>query len=171
MFSSKDVYLTIFHRKHDFNTLYDLVRIGFVYDEYVKRLAETANDDKSLERLSMLKNAKLSVLAILCYMLKKKRGAITDRNSDGLHKDNLKGFLVSDYPGDDLDKLLGYCFGFVIRGLTSIYKQYEAALKLTSYSNFLKSDQYYDDIILQSFDNLDEYDRDKLGQFIKVFSI
>lgn len=79
-------------------------------------------------------------------------------------------FHTLDYPGDNLDKLLESCFGFVIRELVRIYKQNESALKLTSYSNFLKSDQYYDDIILQSFDNLDEYDLEKIGQFMKVFS-
>lgn len=42
--------------------------------------------------------------------------------------------------------------------------------KLTSYSNFLKSDQYYDDIILQSFDNLDDYDMDKIKQLMKIFT-
>lgn len=170
MFSSKDVYQTIFHRKHDYNTIYDLVRLGSNYDEYVKKLAETAESNDEIERLSMAKNAKLSVLSVLCYLLKKKRGLIKDRHSDGLHEDNLQGFLISDYPGDDLDKLLESCFGFVIREHVHIYKQYESELKLTSYSNFLKSDSYYDDIILQSFDSLDEYDREKIGQFMKVFS-
>lgn len=170
MFSSRDIYQTIFHRDHDFNTLYDLVRIGDTYDQYVKKLAETAESDDAIERLSMAKNAKLSVMAILCYLLKIKRGVVKNRYSDGLHKDNIKGFLVTNYAGDDLDKLLELCFGFVIRELTIIYKQNEASLKLTSYSNFLKSDQYYDDIILQFFDNLDEYDRDKIGQFMEVFS-
>ena len=170
MFSSKDVYQTIFHRTHDYNTLYDLVRIGYVYDEYVKKLAETANDDDALERLSMAKNAKFSVLAVLCYLLKKKRGMITDRNSSGLHEDNLNGFLVSDYPDDDLDKRLDSCFDFVIRQLTIIYKRYDNSLKLTSFSNFLKSDQYYEDIILQSIDNLDEYDVQKISEFMEVFT-
>lgn len=170
MFSSKAVYPTIFLRKHDYDTLFDLVRIGDAYDRYVKKLAETAEGEDAMERFSMAKNAKLSVIAVLCYLLKKKRGVVKDRNSDGLHADNLKGFLVSDYPGDDLDKFLEYCFGFVVRQLVIIYKQNEASLKLTSYSNFLKSDQYYDDIILQFFDNLDEYDLDKIGQFMKVFS-
>lgn len=170
MFSSKDVYQTIFHRNHDYNTLYDLVRLGDTYDTYVKKLAETAEGDDAIERLSMAKNAKLSVLAVLCYLLKKKRGVIKDRNSDGLHEDNIKGFLVSEYLGDDLDRLLESCFGFVIRELVRIYRQNESALKLTSYSNFLKSDQYFDDIILQSFDNLDEYDLEKIGKFMNVFS-
>lgn len=170
MFSSKDVYQTIFHRNHDYNTLYDLVRLGDTYDTYVKKLAETAEGDDAIERLSMAKNAKLSVLAVLCYLLKKKRGVIKDRNSDGLHEDNIKGFLISGYKGDDLEKLLGSCFGFIIRELVRIYRQNEGALKLTSYSNFLKSDQYYDDIILQAFDNLDEYDLEKIGKFMDVFS-
>ncbi len=169
MFSSKAVYQTIFLRKHDYDTLFDLVRIGDAFDQYVKKLAEAANSDAAIEMLSMAKNAKLSVLAILCYLLKKKRGVITDRNSDGLHADNIVGLLVSSYPGDDLDKLLDSCFGFVVRELTRIYKQYENSLKLTSYSNFLKSDSYYDEIILQSFDNLDEYDLDKIAQFMTVF--
>ena len=171
MFSSKSVYQAIFLRKHDYNTLYDLVRMGDVYDQYVKKLAVKADNDESLERLSMAKNAKLSVLSILCYLLKKKRGIINDRNSDGLHNNNLDGLLVSNYPGDDLDKLLEACYMFIIRELTRIYKQYESSLKLTSYSNFLKTDQYYDDIILQSFDNLDSYDQEKIGQFMKVFPL
>lgn len=170
MFSSKDVYQTIFNRDHDYDTIYDLVRLGDTYDMFVRKLAETADSDDEIERLSMAKNAKLSVLAVLCYLLKKKRGVIIDRNSNGLHEDNINGFLVTNYQGDDLDKLLELCFGFVVRELTNIYKQNESALKLTSYSNFLKSDQYYDNIILQDIDNLDEYDREKIGEFMKVFS-
>ena len=171
MFSSKSVYQTIFLRHHDYDTLYDLVRIGNVYDEYLKKLAEKTDGTDAMERFSMAKNAKLSVIAVLCYLLKKKRGILDNRNSDNLHKDNIKGLLVSNYSGDDLDKLLESCFGFVIRQLIAIYKQNENSLKLTSYSNFLKSDPYYDEIILQSFDSLDEYDLDKIKQFMEVFSI
>ena len=170
MFSSKETYQTIFHRNHDYNTLYDLVRLGDTFDQYVKKLAENAEGEDAMEKLAMAKNAKLSVLAVLCYMQKKKRGLIKDRYSDGLHGDNLKGFLITDYPGDDLDKLLESCFGFVVRELLRIYKQNENSLRLTSYSNFLKSDTYYDEIILQSFDNLDEYDLEKIGQFMEVFT-
>ena len=170
MFSSKETYQTIFHRNHDYNTLYDLVRLGDSYDQYVKKLAESAEGEEAMERLAMAKNAKLSVLAILCYLQKKKRGKIKDRYSDGLHSDNLKGFLITNYPGDDLDKLLENCFGFVVRELLRIYKQNENSLRLTSFSNFLKSDTYYDEIILQNFDNLDEYDLEKIGKFMEVFT-
>ena len=65
-----------------------------------------ADSDETIERLSLEKKAKLSVLAVFCFLLKKKCGVIKDRNSDGLHSDNIAGFLVSNYPGDDLDKLL-----------------------------------------------------------------
>ena len=169
MFSSKAIYQTIFHRNHDYDTLFDLVRMGDVYDQYVKSLAETADSSGAIEQFSMAKNAKLSVLGILCYLLKKKKGLITDRNSDKVHEDNLSGLLVSDYPGDDLDTLLYSCYEFIVRQLTRIYKEYESSMKWTSYSNFLKSDKYYDDIILRYIDDLDSYDKKKIAEFMIVF--
>ena len=93
-----------------------------MYDESIRELTEMADSDETIERLSLEKKAKLSVLSVFCFLLKK-RGVIKDRKSDGLHSDNIAGFLVSNYPGDDLDRLLESCSGFVIRELARIYKQ------------------------------------------------
>ena len=101
-----------------------------MYDESIRELTEMADSDETIERLSLEKKAKLSVLAVFCFLLKKKCGVIKDRKSDGLHSDNIDGFLVSNYRGDDLDRLLESCSGFVIRELTRIYKQNENRTKL-----------------------------------------
>ena len=75
MFSSKSVYQTIFLRHHDYDTTYDLVRIGSViYDEINdEKLAEKTEGSDAMERFSMAKNAKLSVMAILLLPFKEKK--------------------------------------------------------------------------------------------------
>ena len=171
IFSSNSTYPRIYKRKHDYDTLYDLVRMGDVYDQFVKDLAESTDFDNNdaMEIFSMGRNAKLSVLASLCYLLKCRRGIIVDRNSDGVNKDNLDGLLVSDYPGDDLDDKLKKCYEFIVRQLTSVYNKHLSTMKFTSYSNFLKLDQNYRELVLTALDNLDTYDKEKIGSFMEVF--
>ena len=88
--------------------------------------------------------------------------------SEQVHKDNIHGLLITDYAGDDLDKNLKELFGFIIKNLNMIYNSEKNILKVTSYSNFFKSDANYE-IILKYFDELDEYDKEKVCKYMIVF--
>lgn len=165
MFNSKQLYKTIFKKKHDYDTLYDLVRIGNIYTEFTNTYAKK---EESSDKIAIVKNGKLTVLAILIYLLKKQRGLVDNYTSDDLHKDNLTGLLITDYPNDDLDKNIVYLFEFIVRQLQFLYDQKKDSEKITSFSNFFKSEKYYE-MILRQFDELDDYDKNKINEYFKVF--
>lgn len=43
-------------------------------------------------------------------------------------------------------------------------------LKVTSCSNFFKRNELYDEYVLRDFDNLDEWDKEKISEYMKIFS-
>ena len=165
IFSSNRLYKQLFLRKHDYNTIYDLVKISNEYDEY----ASNSTDTNDLDKIAAIKNGKLTILAVSIYLCKKKRGILYNSYSDELHKDNLDGFLISEYSEDDLSDKLKQLFDFIVRQLQFIYKMKREEMKITSYSNFFKLEQIYD-IILKTFDELDSWDQEKLDSYLKIFT-
>ena len=120
--------------------------------------------------ISAIQNGKLVILAVTLYLLKKKRGLVENYMSDQVHKDNISGLLISNYPKDDLEKKIYDLFDFIVRQLNSIYDRKQESMKITSYSNFFKSDNNYE-IILREFDGLDNWDREKVASYMEVFPI
>ena len=84
-------------------------------------------------------------------------------------KDNLKGLLITDYSKDDLNKKLSFLFEFIFRQLQRLYEQKKELEKITSYSNFFKSEKYYE-MILRNFDELDQYDKEKISSYLTIFT-
>ena len=156
-------------RKHDFDTLFDLVRIASIYDEYSEECIKSAKHKDEMDWISAVQNGKLVVMAVTIYLLKKKRGLVENCTSDQLHKDNITGLLISNYPKDDLNKKICDLFEFIVRELINIYNVKQESMKITSYSNFFKTDNYYE-IILRKFDSLDDWDKEKVDSYLEVFS-
>lgn len=165
IFSSGKLYNQIFRRKHDYDTLYDLVRLASAYDEF---LSDFIIKIDNVNKIAVAKNGKFTVLAIIIYLYKKQKGYINSFNSDQLHKDNVSGLLVTNYPNDDLDEKLKGLFDFIIRQLEKIYETKKDSMKITSYSNYFKTEPLYE-MILKEFDELDDYDMNKLQFFMTVF--
>lgn len=167
MYSSAKLYKQLFMRKYDYDCLYDLVRLGNVYDVFLENFS--ANPQSDINQVALAYNGKLSILATIIYLYKKQRGIVENASSDGVHKDNVKGLLISDYPYDDLDNKLCNLFKFIIKEINKLYEQKKVSEKITSYSNFFKSEKLYD-LILRNFDELDDYDMEKVAEFMEVFS-
>lgn len=165
MFSAPKLYNQIFRRKHDYDTLYDLVRIGNTYDNFLSEFVEK-NDD--IDKIAVAKNGKLTVMAVLLYLYKKQKGIVHSFISDQVYKDNVSGLLITDYSGDDLDERLVNLFEFIIRELKTIYETKKDSMKITSYSNFFKSEPIYE-LILKNFDNLDKWDTEKTKYWMEIF--
>lgn len=168
MYSSAKLYKQLFMRKYDYDCLYDLVRLGNVYDVFLENFS--ANPQSDINQVALAYNGKLSILATIIYLYKKQRGIVENASSDGVHRDNVKGLLISDYPYDDLDNKLYNLFKFIIKEMNKLYEQKKVSEKITSYSNFFKSEKLYD-LILRNFDELDDYDMDKVAEFMEVFSV
>lgn len=165
IFSSKKMYQQVFVRKHDFDTLYDLVRLGNIYDEYLNRVVKETND---IDTIGIMKNGKLTILAIVCYLIKKQRKIVVDHTSDEIYKDNLTGLLFTDYPKDDLNKKIEEIFKYIIRKLESLYEQKKEVEKITSFSNYFKNEKFYE-IFIRELDEIDDWDKEKLDSYMSVF--
>lgn len=165
IFSSKKMYQQVFVRKHDFDTLYDLVRLGNIYDEYLNRVVKETND---VDTIGIMKNGKLTILAIVCYLIKKQRKIVIDHTSDEVYKDNLIGLLFTDYPKDDLNKKIEEIFKYIIRKLESLYEQKKEVEKITSFSNYFKNEKFYE-IFIRELDEIDDWDKEKLDSYMSVF--
>lgn len=87
-----------------------------------------------------------------------------------MHKDNIKGLLIINYTGDDLEQKLTELFKLITKHLDTIYQTKKMDLKITSYSNFFKSDPNYE-IICKYFDDLDDYDKKKIDYYMEVFNL
>lgn len=168
IFSSKKLYTQIFMRKHDYNTLYDIVRIAHIYNEFVEEFVAKSNENDT-QKIALMKNGKFTIIAILFYLYKKQLGLVDSYLSDKVRKDNITGLLITDYDGDDLDKKIKDLFNFIVRIVDQIYDANVHKLKVTSYSNFFKAETNYE-IMLQRFDDLDDYDKSKVKTLMSVFT-
>ena len=167
IFSNQMTYNKIFRRKNvDYDTLYDLVRLANVYNDFAADFISKSTD---MDYIAVVNNAKLAILATCVFLIKKQRGIVSSSKDTHLKDDNLSGLLITDYPKDDLDEKLFDLFEFLVRQINILYHKKEVDLKLTSYSNFLKTDSNYE-LILSFIEELDKYDTEKLNDFLKVFS-
>lgn len=169
LFSSPIVYKMIYMRKHDYNTLYDLVKLASIYDDYSNML-NNGNHKNDLDWISIVKNGKYVVLATVLYFYKKKFKIISDYEDEKLHKDNIDGLLISNYEEDDREKLLHSLFEQIIRQIKRFYEAKKEQLKITSFSNLFKSDNNYEIILQWIEESFDEEDWEKINNRLKVFS-
>ena len=171
IFTSDKIYNKIYFRNHDYNVLYDLVRIANVYEEFKVRYTE---DTENVNLIAICKNGKFIVLAIIFFLYKYFKGIIKDSDDQCLQEDNIKDTtLTLEYNSDDYEQRLNSLFKFIIKNLNSIYEKKKNDLKLTSYSNFFKTDKTYQEVILKEFDDIlkDDWDKERLQSDMKIFLI
>ena len=177
IFTNQSRYKAIFRRKHDTKTLHDLVQLSNIYDTYkdkeTKEMAQSSDHQyEETERNfinGILKNGKFAILAVVLYLLKKQKGLCKNCDDTSLQADNITGELIQFYPNDDLDENLYQLFGFIVREIKNCYLTNKDILNVTSFSNFFKTDENYKRILRQ-FDRMDKYDKNKVGNFMKVFT-
>ena len=170
IFTSEKLYNLIYkNRKLDCDIIYDLVRIADKYEEFKNSYA---NDVKDVDLIAACKNGKLTTLAIVFYLYKRFNLIIDNCFDERLNEDNIVDTkLTLNYDKDDYEKKLNELFKFIIKKLSDIYEKKKESLKLTSYSNFFKTDKIYQEVILTEFDRIldDEWDKEKLEEYMKIF--
>lgn len=186
IFGKDTTYLLVFSKdkvkNYDYNTIYDLVNLAHLYDNFrIKYVEEKEkeinkktdeNAKKMLNNLiSVCNNAKFVTIALISYFIKKLYFNVKDANDDNFNLPILKGDLSLNYSNDDYVDKLEYLFGYIIDRLSMIYNTNEVNLKLTSHSNFFKTDKNYKEVIVPEFDKIlnDNYDKEKILDNIKVF--
>lgn len=168
IFSSEKIYNQIYKRKHDYDTLYDLVRIANLYDNFKLDYLKEEEDSK---KIAVSQNGKFTVLAVLFYFYKRLFCGISGFSDSKVVEDNIKGLLTLEYNDDNYEKKIYYLFKFIVNRLSDLYDIKETDLKLTSYSNFFKTDKTYIDVILYDMDRLlsDEYDFNRIKEYMIIF--
>lgn len=170
IFTSEKLYNQIYKRKQDCDIIYDLVRIADKYEEFKNSYA---NDVSYVDLIAACKNGKLITLAIIFYLYKRFNSIVENCFDEKLNDDNIVNTkLTLNYKNDDYEKKLNDLFKFIIKKLSDIYEKKKEGLKLTSYSNFFKTDKIYQEVILTEIDKIldDNWDREKLEEYMKIFN-
>lgn len=181
IFGSTKVYNQVFKNiTHDYDTLYDLVKLAAKYKEYLNkkssRVSELSAEDefgysRAQEEYAIADNGKLTILAVVLCLVKKQRDLIVDLgDKENLCANNIKGLFLSNYREDDFEQKLNDLFDFIVEKIAESYSTNKAALKITSYSNFFKTDKVYYDVILPIFDNLRTSAKRELDNLMSIFS-
>jgi len=145
IFTSQSVYNEVFKRKMDYDTLYDLVHLS----EYYKRFkVKFTNEENDPDKIAVCRNGKFIILSIIFFILKIKRNLIKTYTDPELLEDNIEGSIIKNYKEDDFEELLYELFDFLIEIINDIYSIKKQEMKLTSHSNFFKTDKTYQQIIL-----------------------
>ena len=171
IFEADRLYEQIFKRTMDCNTLYDLMKLSYLYDAFKIEYSKKEDD---VDLIAACRNGKHVILSIISYLIKKERGTISDAYDKNLLKDNISGTLISKYREDDFEKRLYEVFRYLVKELRALYERKATEFKLTSYSNFFKTDKNYQSIILPEIDNLfykDEFNLDRLTKYMEIFDI
>lgn len=172
IFSDRTTYNDIFKRSHDKETIVDVLRLSNYYDEFLKKgtLGE--------KPLQIAKNGKLSILAIIGFLIKHKRQKIdmklatnsTEWISD-VTSDVLTGPLFDVERPDDYIEALNSLFNQIIMALQHLY--WSRGDTETSVTNFFKTDKKFFTVILEAIKSgmiLDTYEYGKVkDKMDKVF--
>lgn len=187
IFSNDPTYMLIFSKdkvkKYDYNSLYELVRLAHLYDEFklkrvdeldkeIKKTTEEAAKNTLIDEKSVCNNAKFVTLGIISYYLKRYYFKTKDRNDDKYNEPVINGYLSLNYHDDDyIDRLYDF-FAFIINKLTIIYNTNRSNLGLTSVSNFFKTDKNYKECIIPVFEKCitDRFDKERVEDCIKLFN-
>ncbi len=172
IFTSEKTYNKVYRRNHDANTLYDLVRIANIYDEFKIHYINEKEED--LDLIGICQNGKLTILAIVFYLYKFFNNIVEGYNDPYVLEDNIKGDLTLKYLEDDYENKLYSFFELIIQLLSDIYKNHrnDNNSKATSYSNFFKTDKTYIDTILKDLDTIlkREYIKKEICNYISIFN-
>ena len=106
------------------------------------------------------------------YFYKYFTSIVTNCFDENLRKDNIKNTMLTlNYKEDDYESKVKSLYRYIIRQLKTIYKTRKEELKLTSYSNFFKTDATYQNIILHDIDELlkEEMEIDNIRKYMIVF--
>lgn len=173
IFTSENYYNQIYkNRKLDCDILYELVKIGERYDQFKNEYS--SSEKENVDRIAACKNGKLTTLAVVFYLYKRFSNIVDSFSDERLCEDNIADTkLTLEYKEDDYESKLNDLFKFIIKRLQSLYERKKETLKLTSYSNFFKTDKTYQEVILVDFDEVlkDDYDREKISEFMKIFNL
>ena len=154
IFEKESLYNKIFQRSHDFNTLVDIIKLNFYYENFLEKGLKEQKFDNKKEEDSIAKNGKFFVLAIIGFFIKVERNLfkvnhiLDDTLKSQLQNDNINATIIDKYRNDNFESLLNELFYKIILNLSDLYDIERSKNSTNSVSNFFKSDKNYIDNML-----------------------
>lgn len=179
IFSENQIYSKIFKRTHDLNTIVDIMKLNYEFNEFKKR--EIEEESLGVDGISILSNGKLTILAILGFMIKVKRNIIdvkkylslsSEEKRNIISGDDISGNIFTNYNSEDFEIFFrDLCFKIVIT-LETLYKSRFNLKQDTTVTNFFKLDSRYIEVILPNIINelyLMKTEYKKIEGFLSIF--
>ena len=175
LFTVEKTYNEVYRREHDYNVLYDIVRIANIYEEFKKNYFKSENVDS--DDIAICSNGKLIVLAVVFYLYKFYANIINGSTDEALEKYNIVDTMLTiNYKEDDYEDKLMILFNYIINKLRVLYISNRESMKLSSCSNFFKLDSNYKDIILKEFDKIllnkyNQFEKEPIDRCMEIFEL
>lgn len=162
LFDSETIYQQVYMKGHDYNVLFAMVELFDQYEQFRKKYPKVDSnytDEEILELRTTASNGRFVVLAIIFYFYKELMNIVDGPEDNKIFQNNIKNTkLILEYKKEDhegkYEENLSYLFGTIVEELNSLYNSKRVSEKITSHSNFFKSDDYYKKIILPHFSRL-----------------
>ena len=148
VFGEKTTYESIFHKNREKAVLVDLLQLADLYDKWLNTGVLI-----NIEEKTIAKNGKLSVIAVIGFLIKWKRGLVDNSKPANIwkskvHEDNINSSFLNQ---DRLDDKAVYAL--FNRIVVLLKKEISSRNnEFTSISNFFKLDSTYNNIILETLE-------------------
>ena len=148
IFGDENIYYKVFKRTADKTNIVDLLKLDDAYEYFIKTKMDNLGWTPDYENVAT--NGKLAILALISFLIKKKRNLIDlnekEKIINCIQQDNLVGGFYLIHLPDDYEENQVSLFVELISELVDIFKRKEDVYKTVS--NFFKADKYYyEDII------------------------
>jgi hypothetical protein len=181
MFSVEATYTAVFRRQHDFTTLVDMLKLKYIYEQYIEKTIGTF--DKYQKGIA--NNGKFCILALIGFLIKNEKHYFDNENikaiissndekkiPDIIGKDDINGALFSS--DDEYEGKIENLIYELIDAIAEKYQTEEESGRTTSYSNFLKTDKTYYTVIiptiLKKYCNKERFKK-SIQEYLEAFNI
>ena len=159
LFSNNSHYKKIFYQQYGkypkkIDFIVDLLQLNKRVDETIKKFEDGYSKNAlSVEEMNVLSNAKLSIIALIGFIYRVVNEDFDVRNQSIENDlDQFEyGYFISNYHGDDIDEKIEDLLYDLIVHINDLYESEYEKQRVTSISNFLKTDKMYQQVILEKF--------------------
>ena len=184
IFGVDATYASVFCRTHDYPMLAELLQLKTIYEQYV----EEANEKFDKYQSGIARNGKFCILALIGLLIKNEKIRFPVESVQVLINGTNERKIADTIGRDDLESLSGKLFSNddnyisdikalfyeLIDLLSEKYQIEEENGRITSYSNFFKTDKTYYTIIvptlLKKYYNKERF-RSAIQDYLKAFNI
>ena len=157
LFSNNSHYKRIFYQQYGKNPekidfIVDLIQLNKRVDETIKKFEDGYSKNAlNLEEMNVLSNAKLCIIALIGFIYRVVNQDLRNQSVENDLDQFEYGYFISNYHGDDIDEKIEDLLYELIVHINDLYETEYDNQRVTSISNFLKTDKMYQQVILEKF--------------------